>query len=233
MKKNFRQGGQWLAVGLALIMTCTACAFIKETKERLMPSPAPAVQAESQARSPKKIPPFIHTVNWRGESLSIVAAWYTGDLENWKALAQVNPHLDPNLIFKGNKIVIPRDLLKTREPMPQDFLDKYIPKSEREKPLKVKEPEETTPYIHTVRWPDESLSLIAKWYTGNLENWKALAQVNPDINPDRIVKGDAILIPQNLLKTRDPMPQQFVKTSQPQPQPPPAEEKELPLFGPR
>lgn len=65
-------------------------------------------------------------------------------------------------------------------------------------------------FVHQVKWPNESLSIIAKWYTGSLMNWKALAKANPDMKPTVIHKGDRIRIPVNMLKTRDPMPEAFV-----------------------
>jgi hypothetical protein len=40
-------------------------------------------------------------------------------------------------ISVGNKILIPEDLLKTREPMPQEFVDSfYKPKQEKVQPTK-------------------------------------------------------------------------------------------------
>ena len=66
--------------------------------------------------------------------MSIIAGWYTGDIENWKALAQANPHMNPNRIFVGNKILIPENLLKTREPMPKEFVDSFYSKPKKEKP---------------------------------------------------------------------------------------------------
>lgn len=239
MKNRLWQKVQLGVVGIALMMTCMACGtLLRVIEDMYKTSPEqPLEEPVTLPTEPLKetTTTFIHTVKWRGESLSIVAAWYTDDLENWKVLAQFNPHLDPNLIFKGNKIVIPVYLLKTREPMPQDFPDKFVPRSDgKEEPSKAKAPEETAPYIHTVRWSDESLSIIAEWYTGNIENWKALAQANPDLSPERILQGDEILIPQKLLKTRQPMPQQFVeKRLSQKPTPSPTEEGEVELFGPR
>lgn len=65
-------------------------------------------------------------------------------------------------------------------------------------------------FVHQVKWPNESLSIIAKWYTGSLMNWKILAKANPEMEPTVIHKGDQIRIPVNMLKTRDPIPEEFV-----------------------
>ena len=60
--------------------------------------------------------------------------------------------------------------------------------------------------MHRVRWPGETLSIIAQWYTGSWKNWKALSNANPTLDPNRIVIGVNIFIPENLLKSRKPMP---------------------------
>jgi len=109
--------------------------------------------------------------------------------------------------------------------------------------IKAEPPQKLTYYIHTVKWNGESLSIIAKWYTGNLENWEALAQANPNLTPSRLFIGSRIRIPENVLKTRDPMPQEFVTSFYPKPKrkslppettpPPPSEEEEEKLFGPK
>lgn len=108
-------------------------------------------------------------------------------------------------------------------------------------------------YIHKVRFPDESISIIAKWFTGNLENWKVLAKCNPTITPNRIFLGDKIRIPRILMTRQDPITHEFVEQAQPGPKrihakkpsrsqaalvkteatPQPVKEEELPLFGPK
>ena len=81
------------------------------------------------------------------------------------------------------------------------------------------EPPSTTPepqfYIHRVRWPGETLSVIAKWYTGSLKNWKALSKANPTLDLNRIVIGANIFIPEHLLKSHKPMPFSFLSSSVP------------------
>jgi hypothetical protein len=66
-------------------------------------------------------------------------------------------------------------------------------------------------YIHKVRWTEETFSHIAKWYTGAVKNWKAIAKTNPELHPKQIDIGDTISIPENLLTTRKPMPHSFVR----------------------
>lgn len=104
-------------------------------------------------------------------------------------------------------------------------------------------------YIHTVKLPDESLSIIAKWFTGDLMNWEVLAQCNPNINPNRIFLGNKIRIPREIMTRQAPMTSEFVMESQPQAKkktvhadtappavqtaPEPAVEEEPMLFGPK
>lgn len=97
------------------------------------PRPLPATPASKEAF-------HVHVVRWTGETLSAVAAWYTGDAKNWKMLAEASPEINPNLIREGNKIFIPDMLLKTREPMPRDFLDRFYSKSKKEKPRSKPQP---------------------------------------------------------------------------------------------
>jgi LysM domain len=89
---------------------------------------------------------------------------------------------------------------------------------------------------HTVKWPGENLFLISKWYTGSGENWKILAQVNRNLDPDRIYVGEAIRIPENIVKTRKPLPQGFVQprtVRQVGPVTSKAEDEPPRLFGPK
>ena len=68
------------------------------------------------------------------------------------------------------------------------------------------------PVVHEVKWKAETLSIIAKWYTGKSQNWEVLADANPNINPDSISIGSKIFIPSDLVKTGDPMTKQFMTT---------------------
>ena len=210
---------------------------------------------------PQKGPVYYeHKVKWRGESLSIIAQWYTGNGENWKVLAKINPGIDPIRIQIGERIRIPENLMKTKKSMPEGFVASFEEEKRKTAPaapeLKPSKPKKTTSgppkeiktkppprpayYEHNVRWPGESLSIIAKWYTGSVDNWKALSKANPKINPSRIYKDQKIRIPENLLKTREPLPKSFLsdadkgKSQAPPSEPqPPQDEEEPQLFGPK
>lgn len=67
-----------------------------------------------------------------------------------------------------------------------------------------------TYYTHIIKWPRENLIRIARWYTGSDKNWLLIAKANPSIEPNRIKIGDSILIPENLMKTHEPMPSSYL-----------------------
>ena len=97
----------WISSG------CTHRETIPESKSEVSP-----VEAK-EATKPAEIE---HTVQWSGEYLSLIAKWYTGSSSNWKTIAEANPELNPNSIRIGQKILIPKTLAKTEEPMPRSFL---------------------------------------------------------------------------------------------------------------
>jgi len=197
--------------------------------------------AKSQEQDPNKKPAaedytvqdhsdyFEHTVRWRGESLSLIARWYTGRLENWKALARANPDLNPNRIMVGNVIYIPQEMMNTKEPLPRKVAAKSLKNY----------------FAHTVRQPGEKLSAIAGWYTGDAGNFKALVKANPDIDPEFLLVGNEIFIPAEMLKTRKPLHEMSIQVSAPEPAQQPAESKasaaappapkpkKMQLFGPK
>jgi len=119
-------------VGFCLIWSLFSCAGPKEAEKQPAGEKGqvpPAVQQAPPAPPPPKVPTyFIRTVTWPNESLSIIAAWYTGQIDNWKILVEANPELDPTRLRIGDKVRVPEELLKTREPMPQAFVESLVPK---------------------------------------------------------------------------------------------------------
>lgn len=125
-----------------LILLCLGCTYVNEMfgkKKAAEPEPTPSVEGKTsvprqlqRTPAPKDQTYFVHTVQWRGESLSIIAAWYTGTIQNWETLASANPHLNPDRIFPGDKIYIPEYMLKTRKPMPEEFVASFLPKPKEE-----------------------------------------------------------------------------------------------------
>jgi nucleoid-associated protein YgaU len=88
----------------------------------LPPSTVEVKMEEAPPPEPAAPESLVHRVGFEGETLSLIAKWYTGSLNNWRELAAANPGIDPNRIFIGNEIVIPAELLVTREPMPRAFI---------------------------------------------------------------------------------------------------------------
>jgi len=103
LKKSFFHILRLGTIGLLLVLVCGSCTFLNKLMDW-----------------DKDF--YVHQVKWEGETLSLLAKWYTGSPDNWKAIAKANPALDPNRIGIGNEIRIPADLLTTRNPMPKSFL---------------------------------------------------------------------------------------------------------------
>ncbi|MGD9159980.1 MAG: hypothetical protein PVG39_16315 [Desulfobacteraceae bacterium] len=95
------------------------------------------------------------------------------------------------------------------------------------------EPVNRPPYIHTVKYPGETLRIISKWYTGDVSNWEALADANPNIDYENMIKGSRIFIPGNLLKTRDPLTAEFIDSYLQKSKPKVKKEKKKPVIKPK
>jgi hypothetical protein len=134
----------WLTRGLPVLIifsVLTGCTYQKthsRSKPQKLPVPV-TVKPETATVVPETlsgvVPPpipsprfYIHRVRWKGETLFIIAKWYTGSGKNWKALSKANPKLDPNLMSINDNIFIPKDLIKSRKPMPLSFLASFIRK---------------------------------------------------------------------------------------------------------
>lgn len=132
-----------VAICLGCFIICCSCASA--------PEPVPvteAVQPPPPPPPPPKVTYYTHTVRWPGESLSIIAAWYTGDVQNWKDLAEANPEINPNRIHEGMKILIPENMMTTTTPMTKDHVDSYYPKPKRSAPKpSVSHPKEEEPVL--------------------------------------------------------------------------------------
>ena len=115
-----------MMVGLCFIAILNACATTKVVHEVQGPvfkvKPAPEPPAKPESKPPEESPYLVHKVRWPNETLSLIAKWYTGRTENWKAIAKANPTLHPRRIRLGREIKIPAELLKTIVPMPREFV---------------------------------------------------------------------------------------------------------------
>ena len=202
MKNNFRYLARAGFIGLFGVYTCLGCSGVGQKLDKWQTSVTESVKttlnlddsgSSADAKRKNSDAYFIHTSRWSWETLGIVADWYTGDSRNWKKLAEINPDVDSKKVAVGSEIFIPVNLLKTRKDLPESYASEYCKEC----------------YRHTVRWPGESMSLIARWYTGSSRNWRKLAKANPRIDPNCIKKGNVIVIHTKLLKTREPLPEKM------------------------
>jgi hypothetical protein len=142
---------------------------------------------------------WVYETQWSHETLAGIAEWFTGDSENWKALAAANPKVRPKRIAAGSKILIPAKLITNKNLPTEKFAAEH----------------RIVYFEHQVKWSGETLALIAKWYTGRYGNWRAIARANPDLNPHRIVVGNIIYVPPEIMKTQKPLPQKVVARALP------------------
>lgn len=56
-------------------------------------------------------PPFLHVINSPKETLGQIAEWYTGDFNNWKAIAQFNGKGTSSIVRLGESLYIPHEML--------------------------------------------------------------------------------------------------------------------------
>jgi len=120
---------------LLMLFTAIGCATVTEQlekTERWVTSLNKDGTDETTPQATREGSPassvYVHRVTWTGESLSIVAIWYTGNLENWKALAKANPEIKPEFLQLGMKIRIPEAIIVNPNPMTQEFVASHYPK---------------------------------------------------------------------------------------------------------
>lgn len=76
-------------------------------------------------------------------------------------------------------------------------------------------------YLHEVRWSEETLSVIARWYTGHSRNARTLERITPNLRANDLRPGDTVFIPLQLSRRSDPMPRSYARRHG-KPAPPPA-----------
>ena len=132
MNSRVHKKAQVLVIGLTFFLACIGCTKMKALTGRDQPPPAESkLETKSKPRKAKKKAAqegmrfFVHTVKYHGETVSIIAFWYTKSMENWKVVAEVNGDIDVMDINRGDKIRIPEDLIKTHEPMRKEYVDSF------------------------------------------------------------------------------------------------------------
>lgn len=115
----------------------------KVEKKEPVKEPVKVTKEEKRKKPATRNAYLEHTISWPGETLSVIAKWYTGKFDNWKALVKANPDLNPKRIHIGQRILIPEYLLTNRKPMPKDFSDQFLPKKKvKRKPAEQKPTEQ-------------------------------------------------------------------------------------------
>lgn len=102
---------------------------------------------------PEETKYYVHTVKFSGETVSIIAGWYLGDIMKYEALAAANPTINPSRIVVGNKIRIPEHLMIKKEAMPKEFVDSFYSKGPGQKGGKPKGQPATPPPTETEEEP--------------------------------------------------------------------------------
>jgi len=59
---------------------------------------------------------FTHTIK-KGQTLGLLANWYTGNVNNWKKISEANPTIIPDKMQIGVPVIIPTNLLKNTTPL--------------------------------------------------------------------------------------------------------------------
>jgi hypothetical protein len=78
-------------------------------------------------------PQFLeHRIAHRGETLGLIARWYTGSADNWKRLVDANPGLRVNSLQLGQVVLIPEEIVTRSEPLPASMLKSAPNRSRQE-----------------------------------------------------------------------------------------------------
>lgn len=69
---------------------------------------------------------LVHTISISGETLGLIAKWYTGDPANWVKIRDANPGTVPERLRIGSQLTIPGDLVIKREALTADYVKSEI-----------------------------------------------------------------------------------------------------------
>lgn len=141
-----------LTVCLALLVLPIACS-----KKQEKPKPAEPRRVEVEK------PDFLeHTVTYSGETLGVIARWYTGDAQNWKTIAEANPAIDPRRMSLGDTILIPMRIVARMEVLPSSAVPKVSAprKVITEKPAEMPQAEVVQENTTAVEDEDEEVSAL-------------------------------------------------------------------------
>ena len=118
------------AVCLAIIIQFTACRTTQEEAreddlQNVGEVTVGPIQKDGEEAPPPEPAYYAHTVRWKGETISVIAGWYTGNARNWKLLAEVNPGIKHKGLAAGTTVRVPSHIMKTKESMPKEYIDRF------------------------------------------------------------------------------------------------------------
>ena len=148
MKSHGYTGVFILLVAALFLILCMGCVPKKKVDPVPVEAPPPVEQVEEKPLPvveekviKEEVPPpppppqdVVHMIQWSGETLSIIAKWYTGKAKNWRAIAEANPSINPNVLGMKTQILIPADMVVNRDPMPKEYLKRFYKKKLKKKP---------------------------------------------------------------------------------------------------
>jgi hypothetical protein len=69
---------------------------------------------------------LVHYVTYPGETLYMIARWYTYDRENGPRLARINRLNNADRLALGDEIVVPAYMLKNKNRLSEEALKAYL-----------------------------------------------------------------------------------------------------------
>jgi len=119
------------------------------------------VKKPPESRGPEDVQPQVtyiyHKVKYPGETLAVIAAWYTGVAKNWQIIQAHNPGMDVRRIRIGDVILIPRDLVVKETPLPAEFVQKAARRPPKTEPKPTEEKVVTAEEVQEKTIPGELL----------------------------------------------------------------------------
>ena len=67
-----------------------------------------------------------HTVQFPGETLTLISLWYAGSTENWRKIAAQNRAIVPEHLKMGDTISVPTAIAVRTEAMPKRFVQRAL-----------------------------------------------------------------------------------------------------------
>jgi len=195
-------------------MTRTQLAAQKAREITTQPAPSPkstsstktttrpTTTARATQSSPRKIDATREVYEVQpGDTLSVIAQKTLGTATRWKEIADLNGGLDPRRMSVGMKLELPHGSTApapaAKKSTPAPSADKATPKAAGDYEIQ----------------NGDSLWKIAARELGDGERWKEIAALNPKLDPNRLIVGRAIALPEG--RTSSPSSMQVASADRP------------------